>query len=213
MDPDHKPDIQPVQLHTLHATPVQMPTPNSQPDPQMPNSKTPNLLLQQTLNPEKANYPWGNTMIFNSSTHNFCVVSKNTGTLSPLTLDMLAITDKLMYKGVSVFAAQETNIDWTPTMTLQIISQARRIMPYLTLATSSSIEDVLQWYKPGGTFILALNHWMSHFISQGTDTPLGQWSFLELSGQAGKCVIIILAYQVCHQNFDVASDTALAQQI
>jgi len=70
-------------------------------------------------------------------------------------LDMVAITDELLSKGASVFVAQEPNIHWTPLTTQQILSQARRNTPQIVIATSTSTEEAPDWYKPGGTFVLA----------------------------------------------------------
>jgi len=109
--------------------------------------------------------------------------------------------------------AQETNIHWTPTTIPLILSQAQHTTPHLALATSSSNEETANWYKPGSTFVLAMNQWTSWIIARGADTPLGQWSYLELVGKLSKHQVIILAYQVCHQKFDMASDMALLQQI
>jgi len=144
--------------------------------------------------------------------HAFHVISKNTGTLNPYKLDMLAITEEVMNKGVSVFAAQETNINWNKATTPMILSHARRVTPHVAITTSTSSETTENWYKPGGTIVLALNHCTSRIIARGTDTPLGRWSYMEFVGKVNKRVIIISAYQVCHQKFDATTDTASAQQ-
>ena len=81
------------------------------------------------------------------------------------------------------------------------------------MTTSTSSEQTENWYKPGGTMVLALNHSTSRLIERGTDNPLGRWSYLEFVGKSNKRVIIISAYQVCHQKFDATADTASAQQI
>ncbi len=126
---------------------------------------------------------------------------------------MIAITEELMSKGVSVFAAQETNIHWTPATTPMILSQAKRTTPHVAMSTSTSTEETDNWYKPGGTLVLALNQCTSRIIARGADTPLGRWSYLEFVGKANKRLIIVSAYQVCNQKFDTISDTASAQQI
>jgi len=151
--------------------------------------------------------------MFSHPTKNFRVISKNTGTLNPFLLDMTAITEELITKGVSVFVAQETNIDWTPEMQQMIQSQVRRNTPHFSMTTSCSVEKSSNWYKPGSTLLLALNHWTSHITARGTDAPLGRWTYIELVGKSGKHLIIVLVYQTCNQKFDAATDTVTAQQI
>jgi len=201
------------QNQTPPATPVPINLPDSQIDAQQNLRASPPAPTQQTLNHEKHNKPWGDIAMFSNPTKNFCVLSKNIGTLNPFLLDTLAITEELINKGVSVFAAQETNIDWTPETTQLIQSQVRRNTPYFSLTTSCSTEKSSNWHKLGGTLLLALDHWTSHITTCSTDTPLGRWSYLEFVGKSGKRLIIVSAYQTCHQKFDTASDTVSAQQI
>jgi len=201
------------EITTPPTTPAYITVPDSQTDPQIPLQVTPPNTIQQLLQSEKSNRPWGDSALFEKLTHSFRVVSKNTGTLNPYKLDMLAITDELMSKGVSVFAAQETNINWNKATTPLILAHARRTTPHVAIITSTSSEPTENWYKPGGTMVLALNHSTSRLIERGTDNPLGRWSYLEFVGKSNKRVIIFSAYQVCHQKFDAAADTASAQQI
>jgi len=86
-------------------------------------------------------------------------------------------------------------------------------MPHIAMAMSSSSEKSERWHKPGRTLVLAINHWTSCIIAQGTDTPLGRLSYIEFVGKSNTRLVILSAYQVCHQKFDAASDTASAQQI
>ncbi len=203
----------PDEIATPPSTPVPRTIPDSQNDPQQPLPATPPNTIQQQLQSDKSNRPWGDTALFEKSTHSFRVVSKNTSTLNPHKLDMLAITEELMSKGVSVFAAQETNINWNKDTTPMILAQARRTTPHIALTTSTSCEQTENWYKPGGTMVLAINHCTSRLIDRGTDNSLGRWSYLEFVGKLNKRVIIVSAYQVCNQKFDATSDTASAQQI
>jgi len=198
---------------TPPATPIPIAIPDSQFDPQLQITEPATTAIQQPQQSEKSNRPWGNTALFERSTHHFRVVSKNTGTLNPHKLDMVAITEELMSKGVSVFVAQETNIHWTPATTPMILSQAWPATPHVAMATSASTEETDNWYKPGGTLVLALNHCTSRIIARGTDTPLGRWSYLKFVGKVNKCLIIVSVYQVCNQKFDAISNTASAQQI
>jgi len=161
-NPDH--DTQTTQ-DMPPATPIPIIMPDSQNDPPLTHSDATNTVIQQPLQSKKSNCPWGDTIIFQRSTYNFRVVSKNTGTLNPYKLDMTAITAELMSKGVSVFTAQETNINWNPATTPLILSQARRVTPHIAMATSTSIEETENWYKPGGTLVMAMNHCTSQIIA------------------------------------------------
>jgi len=63
-----------------------------------------------------------------------------------------------------------------------------------------------------GTNLVAPSSWpLDH--AQGSDKLLGQWSYIELTEKNNKCIIILFTYHVCHQKFDMASNTASAQQI
>jgi len=201
------------QHQTPPLTPIIIMTQPTPIDKQMMLPDLQPLLIQQPIQPERHNRPWGDTTIFSCPTQNFRVVLKNTGTLNPFTLNMLALTDELISKGMSMFAAQERNTHWNPNMTQLICSQVQRNTLHLSLTTSTSTEESSDWNKVGGTFFLALNKWMSWILEKDADNPLGQWSYIELVGKHGKCLVIVSAYQVCHQKFDMALDTVLAQQI
>jgi len=170
------PTTTPIQPNT--ATPA-----DHAPDPPPIDMAEQPPLLQQPLQSEKNNRPWGDTILFQRPEKNFRVISKNKGTLNPNMLDMVAITNELLSKGASIFAAQEPNIHWTPLTTQQILSQARRNTPQIAIATSTSTEEAPDWYKPGGMFILAMNQWTSRIVSRGSDCPLGRWSYLKLMGK------------------------------
>jgi len=107
---------------------------------------------------------------------------------------MTAMATDLQAMDASIFFAQETNMAWTPT-TMQVVnSQCNAIFKYKKFATSSSKEKSTLCYQPGGTLTLALRKWGSHVIACRQDELLGWWSYLELVGQQGKCIVMILAY-------------------
>jgi len=81
------------------------------------------------------------------------------------------------------------------------------------MAVASSAEKNKGWFQPGGTCTIALGPWASHVIGWGQDDLLGCWSYLEMVGQHGKCMIIVSEYRVCPQEFDATTNTATAQQI
>jgi len=109
-------------------------------------------------------------------------------------MDMTAITNALVTMGASVFAAQEINIHWNPTMTNMIYMQGKWYASHLFLQTSTSTETFENWYKPGGMLLLALGKWTSHITAQGNDPKLGWWSFMELVGKYDKRLIVVLSY-------------------
>jgi len=80
------------------------------------------------------------------------------------------------------------------------------------MATSSSTDSARGHYQPGGTLTVALGKWASRVIQWGSDEPLGRWSYLELVGQHGMCLIVVSAYRVCPQQFDAMASTVTAQQ-
>jgi len=182
--------------------------------PQTPPTSSPDSLLQQEhLVNITENTLWGDIWSLNSSTNSFRVFSKNTRPINPLNIDMIAITTKLQSMGASVFAAQETNIHWDPATQYQIYTQCRQAAPHVFLSTASSQEPSSDWYKPGGTLMMALGPCTSRIVNRGSNQVLGHWSFIEVTGKDNTCLIVVSAYRVCNQKFDVTSNTATAQQI
>jgi len=146
-------------------------------------------------------------------TNLFRILFKNTGTLNLMNLDMQAITKELNYMTASMFAAQETNVNWDVDSMQQLVTQCRRSSPQIKIATATSKEKSSDWYKPGGTLLLALNQWTSRVVKYGNDQHLGRWSYLKFVGKNEKRLIILSGYRVCNQQFDAASQTVTAQQI
>jgi len=130
-----------------------------------------------------------------------------------LNLDMQAITKELNYVNASVYAAQETNMNWDVDSMQNLVTQCRRTSPQIKIATSTSTEKSSDWYKPGSTLLLALNQWMSRVTKYGNDPYLGRWSYLKFIGKNKNHLIVISGYRVCNQKFDAASQTTTAQQI
>jgi len=107
---------------------------------------------------------------------------------------MVPITNELNNLGASMFAAQETNINWNPSTISLIAAQCHQASKQVLLSTASSVTQEKDWHQPGGTLLMTLNKWMSQVIDRGMDKPLGHWSFVELVGQHKKKVIIVSAY-------------------
>jgi len=128
-------------------------------------------------------------------------------------LDILAITKELMLLGTSVFTVQETNVHWNKATSLHLRSQCRQATTQFQLVTSTSAEKANDWFKPGGTLMMALNQWTGCIISSRSDPVLGRWSYLEFIDKNDKCLVILSGYHVCNQQFDAASQTVMAQQI
>jgi len=193
-------------------------TPNSTPIPK-PTTQTQSTTTatrqthQRPLQPERSNVPWGDCWAFNQPTSLFRVISKNTGTINLQNMDMKAITKELLLHSASVFAAQETNVNWNEDATHLLKTQCRSIVQQIQIATSTSAEKTKEWYKPGGTITMALNSWTSRVVTKGHDDYLGRWSYLEFVGKHGKRVIVMSSYRVCNQQFDAATQTVTAQQI
>jgi len=118
-----------------------------------------------------------------------------------------------MSLSASVFTAQETNIHWNEETSSHLRTQCRRITTQFRLATSTSTEKAPDWFKPGGTITMALNHCTGRVIHSGSDPLLGRWSYLEFIGKNNQHLIILSGYRVCNQQFDAASQTVTAQQI
>jgi len=180
---------------TLLATPVNpIDTPPSTPTgPVDPHNTTPETtqhpLLQTLLLADRQKHPWGNIWEAHHPNNYFCIISKNTNTINPYNLDMLAITNELNNQGTSIFTAQETNINWNPTTLSLIQMQCRQGSKQVLLSTASSAKKEKNWFQPGGTLLMILNKWMSHIIDCGMDQPLGWWSFAKLIGQDGKRIV------------------------
>jgi len=198
------------QSHSVNLTESQqtrqmLPIPNTTPE------TTPSI--QMPLVSDHGNDPWGDIWSINSPKQSFRVFSKNTGTINPSNLDMRAITTELQHLGASVFTAQEPNIHWDLATMHQIYTQCRQAASHAFLATSCSQEPSPDWYKPGGTLLMALGPCTSRIVTHGSDLALGRWLFMEFVGKDNTCLVVVSAYWVCNQQFDAASNTASAQQI
>jgi len=168
---------------------------------------------QRPLTSNRKNDPWGDHWAMNQPTNLFRVLSKNTGTINLNNLDMQAIMTELNHVHASFFAAQETNVHWDVDSLHQLVTQCQQTSPQIKIATSMSSEKASNWYKPGGTLLLALNQWTSRVTKYGADTDLRRWSYLEFVGKHDKRLIILSGYRVCNQQFNTASQTITAQQI
>jgi len=78
---------------------------------------------------------------------------------------------------------------------------------------SMSQEPTAEWCKPGGTMLLTLDLWTSRVIECGTDSTLGQWSYMEFVRKQNKRVVVVSGYRIGNQKFDAALNTTTAQQI
>jgi len=123
MQPDNL-QLQSHQISMPRATPLtNHEDPPSQFDPSQV-SAAPQQTLQMPLVNEKHNHSWGDIHAIKcTNTKVFRIVSKNTGTLNPYSLDPLAITQELSTMDVHVFAAQETNVHWDMATKYQLYQQ------------------------------------------------------------------------------------------
>ncbi len=201
-------ETQPITTNTPPATPT---APESHQE-EIPGTEQPNF-MQTSFPMDRSNRPWGDIWEAQHPGCHFRILSKNTNTINPYNLDMVAISDELNNLGASMFAAQETNINWNPTTLSLITAQCRQASKQVLLSTASSTTQAKEWHQPGGTLLMTLNKWTSRVIDRGMDKPLGRWSFVELVGQQEKKIVVVSAYRVCNQKFDAASNTATAQQM
>jgi len=150
---------------TPSSTPVDA-TPDNNPDS---NTHTQQPTLAPPTHPSVThNRPWGDIWDAHHPQKHFRVLSKNTGTINPTHMDMTAIINTLETMGASVFAAQETNINWNPDTTNTIYMQGKQQARHLFLSTSTSSEPAEpkdNWYKPGGTLLLAFDKWTSRIAT------------------------------------------------
>jgi len=205
-----------VNTQSSHATPASTPihhdvstTQNSE---MMTNAPQPPI-HQLPLRSERSNDPWGDSWAMEKPTSMFRIISKNTGTINLSNLDMQAITKELNNVHASVFAAQETNVNWNVDSMYQLVTQCRQTSPQIKIATSTSAEKSSEWHKPGGTLLMAINQWTSRVTKYGNDAYLGRWTYMEFIGKNDKRLIVISGYHVCNQQFDAVSNTMTAQQI
>ena len=64
------------------------------------------------------------------------------------------------------------------------------------LTSASSSVPSQNFYKPGGTMIMTVGNYSGRVLKQGAD-PLGRWSYQYLSCKENKCIVAIIAYQMC----------------
>ncbi len=201
-------------LETPNSTPMSTPVDETQIHVTHDNPTQPEQPPMTTTEPQtiQQNRPWGDIWDATHPQTHFRILSKNTGTINPDNMDMVALTKAAVTMGASIFAAQETNINWNPTTINTIYTQGKQQASHLFLQTSTSTETSDNWHKPGGTLLVALGKWTSRITTRGNDPILGRWSFMELVGKHNKRLIVISAYRVCNQQFDAASNTTSSQQ-
>jgi hypothetical protein len=55
--------------------------------------------------------------------------------------------------------------------------------------------------------------YVGRVVETGSDKDMGHWSYIRMSGQHGRQIVVVSAYQVCTQQGNQAGDrTAYAQQ-
>jgi len=141
----------------------------------------------------------------------FRVISKNVSTINPQMLDMMAIATELPHFDASVFLAQRTNMAWKPSILHTIHTQST--CP-LTSQTCYILKHQSQW-QPLSTWKNSYpSPWQmaSQVIKWGLGELLGWWSYIKLVNQHGKHLIIASTYHVCPQQFDMTTNTDMAQQ-
>jgi len=127
----------------------------------------------------------------------------------PLTCSQLQ--PNFMHMEKCIFMAEETNTAWNPTSLQTTQGQFWQVYVHNKMAISSNQDKASQatqqsTYQPGGTLMLTIGKWANHIINWGHDTQLGQWSYMELMGQYGKQIIVVLTYFICSQQFDTTSN-------
>jgi len=142
---------------TLPSMPLITLPPSSSQLPYKDNYQQSTQMQQHPLNPgEWQNKPWGNCWALNQPTNLFCIISKSTGTINLQNLDMQAITNSTFWMQVSLQHRKPTSTGMKIICTTLLVAQCHHTTPQVKIATSTSMETMFDWYKPGGTPLLHL---------------------------------------------------------
>ena len=101
----------------------------------------------------------------------------------------------------------ETNLDSCQHCVRDIVHKTtRKHFEYGKLSIGSSMVPARKsHYKPGGTLMCSQGKATSRIIDQGNDR-YGRWSYQTLICKNYKKLVIIMAYQVCHQNLTTTDE-------
>jgi hypothetical protein len=109
------------------------------------------------------------------------------------TLHGLCVTLKI--RGVDCIALQEPNLDFLQAnIREQIQNVCCKHFGSTRFITSTSCIKVPTSWKPGGTMLIILGHWVNAVIRSSTDN-LGRWGTATINGQDKRAVTI---YSVCN---------------
>ena len=109
----------------------------------------------------------------------------------------------------------ETNLDTTKPKVTSILRKTIGAFDCWTrtkLTVGSSPLEAQNFYKPGGTMVLALDNIVSTITAAGND-KLDRWSYQTVRGKNEKTITIISVYQVGKNSHrKLGTSTAGAQQ-
>ena len=96
------------------------------------------------------------------------------------------------------------------TLTKKMDSICSATFQHHCLIMSTSNHKVCNTYKPGGSAALVCND-MTAMVQSWSRDRMGRWTSIRFSGQDGKHIRFIIAYQVC-QTISKGTNTTAAQQ-
>jgi hypothetical protein len=117
--------------------------------------------------------------------------------------------------GAGVLCLPETNTNWNHQKNMSTLkSNIKKVWQHSASQSSSSSEEFISNYQPGGTLTIVVNQWTSRIMGKGTDPfGLGRWSYITLRGKATTKITIVTGYRVCRASPTTAGvKTAYMQQ-
>jgi hypothetical protein len=108
----------------------------------------------------------------------------------------------------------ETNIDWRSAARGKLYDKFQQVHHQAQITTSSSSIKYNTSYQPGRTATIVTDKYRGRVTGTGSNTELGQWSYIEILGKQGRTIILVTIYKVCHQsNQQAGARTAHTQQV
>jgi hypothetical protein len=155
---------------------------------------------QQVIANIKDNYPFGNILENNKPNNHIRLYFKNIN--GAKNYNSWEIWEHACYTlksySVDIFGVSETNIKWNAKLRSEARAKCQKqdIYNKVLIDTSSSIDQTINNYQPGGTATLITNKWTGRATQPINDTSgMGRWSGYKLQTNTNTYLNVITVYR------------------
>jgi hypothetical protein len=163
-----------------------------------PHTRNINKGIQSILTPNNKNTPFGNLISAEKPPNTVRIWFQNVNGIQKAQSwqELSSFSQKARDLQVDIVGTSETNLKWNFKRNQQARAILQRHHKTTSLTTSSTSEDCLTAYQPGGTLTAILNKYVGRIQTAIRDpTSLGRWSGFKLNTNFGKPLNILTVYQ------------------